>query len=663
MKKSKAFLQKENNRVIIALVFIVGLKQKTKVIVKNVKFLLSKITLKIWLILLASLLAASYIFFFVIPKNIAFTYSESKYCVDQITLLPDLNKQTGKQNFNLQVEGGVKIGSLYLFSNKVCLTPTVSPSNSTSTLGYSPFGGPIFQSNYAVNVGPNPKVSANLGQPVALTKPVEFTLDKPDNIFDYQLEINGKTSKCKNVLYKISCEITSLNLKQGSKYPYKLIRTFNNKNSSTAIEGDISLLSPTNIIKSSVKADELIYAKPKTFTFETDKKLISANVILEKIDNDKPIKIDSTTKITGTTIETSIVNDLERESKYRLTADKVEAEDGSLLDASYVTNFQTSGGPVVTDINIGTSGIDANAKIVITFDQAISQAQDISKLVDLTGGNATISRSGNQIILQLHSLPRCGQFSLNISKGLNSQYDIESKNSWSYTSRINCRATEVIGYSVLGRPIIAYYYGTGSTTILFTGGIHGTEPSGQSTMLDWIYNLDSNAYKIPADRQVVIVPSVNPDGLATSTRYNANNVNIDRNFASTNWIADIDSSSGIVINGGGSVPMSEPETKALTNLTARLQPRLEVSFHAQGRLVGANQKGDSLDIGNLYAASVGYNSMIGHAEETMGYSITGEYEDWAGEQYGIPAILIELPSSSGSYFWAHQSTLWAMVNI
>ena len=643
--------------------FIVGLKQKTKVIAKNVKFLLSKINLKIWLILLASLLAASYIFFFVVPKNIAFSYSENKYCVNQITLLPDLSKQTGKQNFKLQVEGGIKIGSLYLFSNKVCITPTVSPFNGTSVLGYSPFGSPIFQSNYAVNVGPKPKITANLNQPVALTKPVEFVLDKPDNIFDYQLEINDKTSKCKNILYKISCEITSLNLIQGKKYPYKLTRSFNGKIQSTASDGDISLLSPTTITKASIKADELIYSKPKTFTFETDKKPTSATVILEKIDNDKSVKVDSTTKITGTTIETSIVNDLDRESKYRLTANKVEADDGSLLDASYVTNFQTSGGPVVTDINIGTSGIDANAKIVITFDQSISQSQDMSKLVSLTGGNATVSRSDNQIILQLHDLPRCGQFLLNISKNLNSKYDISSKDDWSYTSRINCRATELIGYSVLGRPIIAYYYGTGSTTILFTGGIHGTEPSGQSTMLDWIYNLDSNAYKIPADKQVVIVPSVNPDGLATSTRYNANNVNIDRNFASSSWIADIDSSSGIVVNGGGSAPMSEPETKALANLTASLQPRLEVSFHAQGRLVGANQIGNSINIGNLYASSVGYNSMIGQAEATMGYSITGEYEEWAGEQYGTPAILIELPSARGSYFWAHQSTLWKMVNI
>jgi len=210
---------------------------------------------------------------------------------------------------------------------------------------------------------------------------------------------------------------------------------------------------------------------------------------------------------------------------------------------------------------------------------------------------------------------------------------------------------------------LAYIFGSGSTTILFTGGIHGNELSGSYLMHDWISYLDSNAEAIPTDKKIVVVPDVNPDGLATSSRYNSNNVNIDRNFPSANWTADIDSSSGLVVGGGGASAMSEPETKALANLTTTLQPRLEVSFHAQGSLVGANQRGDSVSIGNLYASSVGYSSMIGHAEETMGYTITGEYEEWAGEQYGTPAILIELPSATGRYFWAHQSTLWKMVNI
>jgi protein MpaA len=639
------------------------LKQKIKSIAKNVKFRLSKIPTKIWIIVIMLIVVIGYILCFVVPKDIAFAYAESKYCVGGVTLLPELHKQSGGTTFRLQVEGGVKIGNLYLFSNKICIEPIVSPTVGKTEIGYSPFGGPIFRSKYAITVGPRPILNVKLDQPVALAKPLEFTLNQTDNVFAYQIEIDKKTSACKNKSNKISCDLMQLSLTQGKKYSYKLTRTFNKTDASDAIAGELTLLSPTSVTNTSIKAGEIVYAKPKTFTFETDKKLVTADVTLDKIENDKPIKVDSTSKITGSTIETSISSDLERNTKYRLTLDKAESEDGSLLNASYITDFQTSGGPVVTGVNIGSSGIDANAKVVVTLDQSISQTQDISKLVSLVGGNAVVSRTDNQIIFQLQNLPHCGLFSLKISKGLNSQYDIASKDDWSYTSRINCRTTEVIGYSVMGRPIIAYYYGNGPTTILFTGGIHGTEQSGKYIMQDWIANLDSTAYKIPADKKIVIIPAVNPDGLAASTRYNANNVNLDRNFPSANWATDIDNGSGIDIGGGGASPMSEPETKALANLTTRLQPRLEVSFHAQGSLVGANQYGDSTAIGNLYAANVGYGSMIGHAEATMGYSITGEYEDWAGQQYGTPAILIELPTLTGRYFWAHQSTLWKMVNI
>jgi protein MpaA len=239
-----------------------------------------------------------------------------------------------------------------------------------------------------------------------------------------------------------------------------------------------------------------------------------------------------------------------------------------------------------------------------------------------------------------------------------------STDAWSYTSRINCKATSVIGYSVKGRPIVAYYYGSGSTTILFTGNIHGNERSAYQTMLGWAANLDTNAYKIPAGKQVVIVPTANPDGYATNSRYNANNVNVDRNFPTSDWSSDIDTGSGTMAGGGGSAPSSEPETRALINLTSQLNPRVEVSFHSQGRLVGANDYADSRSIADAYASLVGYSTMFGSsAEDLMGYSFTGEYEDWIGERLGKPAILIELPSSSGNYFSSQQSALWRMVNL
>jgi hypothetical protein len=256
-------------------------------------------------------------------------------------------------------------------------------------------------------------------------------------------------------------------------------------------------------------------------------------------------------------------------------------------------------------------------------------------------------------------------FTLAIDKGIASATNgLTSKDGWNYASRINCRATAVIGYSVKGRPITAYYYGNGGTTILFTGGIHGSEPSGQQTMQAWANYLDSNADKIPAGRQVVIVPNTNPDGIAAGSRYNARNVNLGRNFATTDWKADIDTSSGTLAGGGGPNPMSEPETQALGALTLQLNPRLEVSYHASGRLVGANDIADSRAIGTVYASTVGYSTMFGNsAEEIMGYGFSGQYEDYIGQKLGKPAILIELPTASGNYLNSQLNALWKMVSI
>lgn len=643
------------------------LKQKTKYLLKNIKTCLLKVPIKIWFILLALLMvlfvAVCYVLCFIMPQRIIFTYAENRYCINKITLLPNLHKQSGDPNFKLQVEGGSKLGNLYLFSDKTCIDAVALPTDGDKTINFSPFGGLIFRTNYIIHVGSSPKISTSPNKPIALKKSITFKLDQPDNISAYQLEINKKTSKCNSKSNIISCSIETLELKQGESYSYKLARSFNNVRISDVIKGNLSLLPPAKVTKTSIQANEVIYSKPRSFTFETDKKLITATVTLEKINTNEPIKVKSTDKITESIIETSIENDLERGIKYRLTLVSAEAEDGSTLDTPYIIEFLTSGGPTVTGININTSNVDANAKVIVTFDQALSQTQDLSKIVSFSGGTATIGRTNNQITFQLSNLPRCSVFSISIKKGLSSQYGIGSKDDWSYTSRTNCRATEVIGYSVNGRPIIAYFYGSGPTTILFTGGIHGNEPSGKYIMQDWISYLDANAYKIPADRQIVIVPSVNPDGLAAYTRYNAHNVNIGANFAAANWQSDIDSGGGIVVGGGGAYAMSEPETNALANLTTRLRPRLEISFHASGSLVGANQRGDSVAIGNLYASSVGYTSMIGSAEAVMGYRITGEYEEWAGEQYGTPAILIELPSSTGYYFWSNQTTLWKMISL
>jgi hypothetical protein len=134
-------------------------------------------------------------------------------------------------------------------------------------------------------------------------------------------------------------------------------------------------------------------------------------------------------------------------------------------------------------------------------------------------------------------------------------------------------------------------------------------------------------------------------------------------FPTANWSASIETTSGTLPTGGGTSPGSEPEAAALITLVRQLKPRLSISYHAQGRLVGANKFADSVSIGDIYSSTVGYKTMYYNAEAVMGYAMTGELEDWMGEEMNIPAILIELPAASGNYLNAQLPAIKKMFAI
>jgi hypothetical protein len=69
----------------------------------------------------------------------------------------------------------------------------------------------------------------------------------------------------------------------------------------------------------------------------------------------------------------------------------------------------------------------------------------------------------------------------------------------------------------------------------------------------------------------MVVPCWNPDGLQAGTRYNANGVDLNRNFP-TGWNPHSD-------EPPGPGPLSEPESQALHSLILEIQPRKIVSLH------------------------------------------------------------------------------------
>lgn len=228
---------------------------------------------------------------------------------------------------------------------------------------------------------------------------------------------------------------------------------------------------------------------------------------------------------------------------------------------------------------------------------------------------------------------------------------------------------EIIGSSVEGRKIESYTYGNGQNLVAFIGGIHGGY-EWNSTLLAYelMDYLEANPDFIPENTRVSVIPSANPDGMykiigkegrfsladapsvdidASSGRFNANNVDLNRNF-DCKWQPE-STWRGNVVDAGTSA-FSEPEAVAIRDFVLKNDPSAVVFWHSQANTVYAAECNNgispvTLDIMNVYAKASGYNT----AETFDQYEITGEADGWLAN-IGIPAITVELKT--------HQTVEW-----
>ncbi len=218
-----------------------------------------------------------------------------------------------------------------------------------------------------------------------------------------------------------------------------------------------------------------------------------------------------------------------------------------------------------------------------------------------------------------------------------------------------------IGRSVKGRDIVAHTYGTGKTHIMFVGGIHGGyEWNSVLLAYTFIDYLESNPQIIPKNLTISIVPSMNPDALyvvtqkegrfqakdvttdeeiLTSARFNANSVDLNRNF-DCNWQPKSTWRSKTV--SAGTSVLSEPEAQAIKNFIIEGKPSAVVFWHSQSNAVYASACNDGIlpatrELMNLYAKASGYPAV----PTFDAYKVTGAVEDWLAS-IGIPAITVEL---------------------
>lgn len=240
---------------------------------------------------------------------------------------------------------------------------------------------------------------------------------------------------------------------------------------------------------------------------------------------------------------------------------------------------------------------------------------------------------------------------------------------------------EVIGESTEGRDITAHHYGTGETELLFVGGIHGGyEWNTVLVAYELIDYLEENPNAVPENVKVTVIPVLNPDGLhetvgtdgrftrrdvptpqsaTISGRFNANNVDLNRNF-DCDWQEEGVWQSRTV--SGGSEAFSEPESRAIRDYILENDPAAVVVWYsAAGGVFASNCHSGVLSetrtLTNLYADASGYPAF----ESFDFYKITGDMVNWLAKE-GIPGISVLLSTHSDVEWTENKAGIEALLD-
>jgi len=602
----------------------------------------------------------SYILVFTIPKPVTFAYSGDE-CVQHLTLLPGVVQQSTDSGFDVSYKDSWVVGGAQLASMSICFTPNEIPTVGDHTVRVAPFASIFASKPFKIMVPEAATANSGdfIGKTLPLTRPVTIDLSKEDETFSYKYSVQEKGATCTHKDKQLLCDISKLGLEQGRTYPVQLDRYFKATKVATLAKGEMTTLRPLALVSSSVTEGQVVYDKPKSIVLTYDKEMASATAQLTVREGEAKVAVPVKTTTEGKTVIITPTAELKRNATFDLAVQKAEGDDGSSLAAPQALAFSTSGGPKVTGISVGTSGAPVSGTIRLTFDQEMANADLIPKLVTVKGIDARVTKNGTTLNIS-YSGAKCAPYTITVAKGFTSAAGITQTDDWTFSGRTQCYTLQSIGISKNGRSILAYVFGSGSKTILYTGTIHGNEYSARSLMNAWVDEIEAHPQNIPANTQLIVIPSVNPDGAAAGTRTNANNVDLNRNFNVSDWKSDIQTVGGNPFpGGGGSAPESEPETKALAAYTRNVAPSLTMSYHAAAAYVIANTCGDSGSLASTYASMVGYRNMTG-VSGAFAYEITGTYDDWICEKLGRRSVLVELTTNTNSEFSRHKAALWLM---
>jgi hypothetical protein len=142
---------------------------------------------------------------------------------------------------------------------------------------------------------------------------------------------------------------------------------------------------------------------------------------------------------------------------------------------------------------------------------------------------------------------------------------------------------EIIGKSVLDKPIYKYQIGTGKIKILLWSQMHGNESTTTKGLFDFINVLHSGsevAKKFLETFTFCCIPMLNPDGAKLYTRANANKVDLNRD----------------------SQDLSQPESKVLRATFEDFKPDFCFNLHDQRTIFGVSDTGKPATVSFLAPA-------------------------------------------------------------
>lgn len=165
--------------------------------------------------------------------------------------------------------------------------------------------------------------------------------------------------------------------------------------------------------------------------------------------------------------------------------------------------------------------------------------------------------------------------------------------------------------------------------IVFVGGVHGDEPEGVRLAEEFYSWLKSQNQ---ADiHNWILIPCLNIDGYQKNQRTNGQNVDLNRNFPTSDWNSEAKAPRYYP----GPHPESEPEVQALCKLLIKEKPHLIVHFHSwEPSLVYTGAPGKK-------AASILALRNNYPVKEDIGYPTPGSLGQYGWLELKTPVVCIE----------------------